>query len=163
MVTIRDLYEEAERFLNERYGINLMMPITVAELPDDIQGYYEHRGTKPSVIVIARDVMTFGSDEHVYDILRHELVHYAMHVLGRPNRDGDAEFEAELERQGVCHSFTSLLGRYHMYACSGCSAELPSRKRFSEEQLRVIVTACCEKPAIDLCQQNLYNGKERVY
>lgn len=163
MLTLNDLYEEAERFLWDKYGMTLLIDIDIEDDLEDIQGCYEFTASGPRRIVIADFVMDFAEDEVVYDILRHELIHYAMHRLRKQFADGQPEFEAELEKHGVGSTGTYRMGRYQLYECQGCHAKLPFHRQFEDHELKTVVTACCDAKFTNTGEQAVYNGKERLY
>ena len=86
------------------------------------------------------------------DVLKHELVHYAMFNLNREYRDGDHEFENELKRLGIPR--TNVISRsdsepLHHYACD-CQTHQVVRK------LNKNTTYTCKKCKVDLTYKGRY-------
>lgn len=163
MLTLNDLYEEAERFLWDNYSMMLTIDIEIDDDLGDIQGCYEYTMKEPRRILIADFVMELAEDEIIYDILRHELIHYVMHRQGKQFADGDDDFETELVRHGIGRTGTYRMGRYHLYECHGCGNRIPFHRQFEEEELARVVTACCDAKFSATGEQAVYDGKERIY
>lgn len=161
MVTLDDLYEEANRFLWENYNMALVVPIEIEEDFITEEGAYEFTINAPKRILIAEFVMIFAEDEVIYDVLRHELVHYALHLRGRNFADGHPEFEAELAKHGIASTESTMIGLYHLYECEKCGGEIPHYTKVSEGEK--LVTVCCEAKFIDKHTKAVYTGKERIY
>lgn len=93
------------------------------------------------------------------DTLYHELIHYAMYVLGRPYRDGQVEFEKELIKQGVSSTRTVHIGKYLLYCCPAC------QRQYETELLKVFknpekyYTPCC-KNKIKVTGEKIYTGED---
>jgi SprT-like protein len=67
--------------------------------------------------------------EHVIDVLKHELVHYALFEQGKPFRDGQKYFEDTLKRLEINPTRTyHTLGKFHKYTCN-CDGKVFYRKR----------------------------------
>lgn len=163
MMTLEALYKEADRFLWDNYRMTLDVDIEIEPDMEDKQGAYEFTATAPCGIYIADFVMDFAENDVVFNVLHHELVHYALHQLGMPFADGDPFFEAELSRKGIASSGVTRVGRYHIYECTSCGEELPYYRKFTDMEHAMTVTVCCDAFAKDTGRQAVYNGKERVY
>lgn len=99
----------AKKFLNDNYSLDLDIPInfrmsngsnTMASISLD------NKTSKPISITVNRVALiseVILSDEYLYKMLGHELIHYALNRLGRDYFDGDDDFENEL----VKHNFPS--------------------------------------------------------
>lgn len=57
-------------------------------------------------------------------IIKHELCHYHLHIMGKGYKHGDAEFKKLLKETNSprhCNPLPSVKDRYkHLYSCSGC-------------------------------------------
>ena len=115
-----DLYEYANNFLQENYDLYLEIPILILNINkykvgscgELNVGYVISNGKfvpyprhitiywKTSVYDFESDLIHFSID-NVLDVLKHELVHYAMLMLKLPWFDKDPSFEKELKRLGV--------------------------------------------------------------
>jgi SprT-like protein len=161
MVTLEDLYEEANRFLWDNYNMALVVPIEITDEFVTEEGAYEFTKTAPRRILIAEFVMIFADDDVVYDVLRHELVHYALHLRGRNFADGHPEFEEELSKHGIASTESTMIGVYHLYECAECGGEIPHYEKVSPKDK--FVTVCCEAKFVDKNTKAVYTGKERIY
>lgn len=163
MLTLFDLETEAFRFLQENYGMGLTIPIEIDESFSHEEGAYEFTKKEPRGIYLAGFLLEFGTDEVVYDVLRHELVHYALHRLNKPFEDGHPVFEAELKRLGIGSTQSSKVGRYHIYSCDKCGDEIPYYRKLKENEMEKAITACCDADFKFTGKQAVYNGRERLY
>ena len=162
MLTIEDLYAEADRFLWENYRDILVVPIEIEEDFIFEEGAFECTRKSPRRILIAEFVMIFADDDVVLDVLRHELVHYALHRRKEPFADGHPHFESELERHGIASSGSTMIGIYHLYECTACHKEIPHYQK-ADVNNKKIVTHCCEAPFEDKKQVMVYSGNGRIY
>lgn len=67
---------------------------------------------------------TYGMDE-LLGVIRHELCHYHLHLMGRGYRHGDREFQELLANVGGSRYARAVQAprrqaRRHMYVCRGC-------------------------------------------
>lgn len=90
----------AKEFLDEAYGMELVIPIELNGRLTRTLGrfHFNKRGSNrvPVKLDFAKKLLEFGTIEDIKGVIRHELIHYAMFVAGRPFHDGEEEFEAEL-------------------------------------------------------------------
>lgn len=162
-LTVDDLYEEAERFLWDKFGLSLTIPIEIDEDMSLEGGAFEHTSRKACAIYIADFVMKIAEDEVIYDILRHELIHFALFTMRKPFNDGDPFFEETLAKHGVGSSGTDMIGVYHIYVCHGCGEEVPWHTKFAEGEMEEYLTTCCSDKFKDTNRKAVFTGKERYY
>ena len=75
------------------------------------------------------DFMLSHPREHIIDVFKHELVHYALCVKKMPFSDGDWHFENELKKYGISSTNSyKLRGEHHKYICCNCG-KIYERKR----------------------------------
>src|SRR5690625_3524081 len=112
-MTIEDLTEYAEKFLADKYGFKLAIPIKRNNRLTRTLGQYisDHRG-QPLGIELSGRILDYGSKWAILDTLKHELIHYAVHCLGEDFNDGADYFENELRKQGVSSTGSKQGGRY---------------------------------------------------
>lgn len=115
----------AKRFLKEAYNMELTIPIVINGRLSATLGRYGTKGSrgneKPVRIEISKKYLTYGSLEDIKGTIRHELIHHALHLLGKPFDDGHPEFEAELIKQGSHSTETVDLKTYRnvrVYECN---------------------------------------------
>lgn len=137
MLTQYQLERYAEKFLKDNYGMKLVVPLKINGRLSTSLGrfvYTKHRcGTKPNVpkaVELNRYLVENNEPTIVLDVLRHELVHYAMFMQGKPHNDGHPVFENELKRLGVVsqntisrHSVKSKPKNIRTYECESCGHE----------------------------------------
>jgi hypothetical protein len=98
----------ARKFLKETYGLELNIPININSRLSRALGRFRHypRTGQPLDIEISRSVIENHGEEATIDVLKHELVHYALFTLNKPFADGHPVFENELKRLGVSRTHT---------------------------------------------------------
>lgn len=122
-LTIQRLTEFANNWLQETYGIRLEVPLEIRNSLKRTLGYFQYKKSKrePIKIALSAKLFTHYTKEVVYDVLKHELVHYALYMLDKPHTDGHPYFENELKRLGITPTNTyTAKGFYHVYRCSDC-------------------------------------------
>jgi SprT-like protein len=125
----RELYEIAREFLDKEFNMKLEIPIFISNRMKIMFGYFQRRNNKSWKIQISQEFINTHPREHVIDVLKHELVHYALFEQGKPFRDGQQYFEDTLKRLGVCPTKTyNTLGKFHKYICN-CDGNVFYRKR----------------------------------
>lgn len=116
----------ANEFLRDNYDLVLSIPIVFKmSNGDSVMGsfsmteYEREDGTKfiipkyVSINFIEVMISELSKDKKAEAVLKHELVHYALFMLGIPHSDGCKEFEDELRRLSLPSSTTSnsVVGR----------------------------------------------------
>lgn len=161
-LTIEELAQIADDFLRSEYGIELAIPILRNNRLRTVMGRYKsaYEGV-PESIEIAGFMFKYASPEVLVDTLKHECVHYALHVKDEPNDDGHPHFEAELARLGVSSTRSCIVGTYVIYTCDKCGRESKARSKrlLSDHQFRV--TRCCSAK-INIVGERIYNGTEAL-
>ncbi|MCF2943671.1 SprT family protein [Paenibacillus tarimensis] len=100
--------------------------------------------------------------EETEKIIKHELCHYHLHLLGRGYRHRDSDFKLLLEKVGgsrYCKSLPERLQRKpapykYMLKCTGCGMEYMRRRRMNPSKYR------CGKCAGKLILKGLDSKKE---
>ena len=131
-ITIQRLTDFANSWLQKIYGIKLEAPIEIRNSLKRTLGYFQYRQDKkePIKIALAARLLTHYDEDAVYDVLKHELVHYALYMLDKPHKDGHPYFENELKRLGINPTNTyQAKGFYHVYRCSSCNRVISRRAR----------------------------------
>jgi SprT-like protein len=73
----RELYEIAREFLDKEFNMKLEIPIFISNRMKIMFGYFQRRNNKSWKIQISQEFINTHQREHVIDVLKHELVHYA--------------------------------------------------------------------------------------
>ena len=124
------LEKYAEKFLKDNYQLKLSIPLRINGRLKTTQGRFIHykMSNRPVAIELSKYLVENNEPSNVLDVLRHELVHYALFTKGMPFADGHPTFERELKRLGVISQET--IGSYgikfkpsniHNYQCSDCN------------------------------------------
>lgn len=135
MVSTRQLNDFAEKFLNETYGMSLTIPIKLnGRLKTSYGRFVSYRDPKlPKVIELNKSFLECNDLDTVLNVLKHELVHYALFMKGKPHSDGNPVFEKELKRLGIVSQ--SDIGKYNIlqkmqiYQCKKCGNEYKMIRR----------------------------------
>lgn len=152
------LTQYAKNWLKETYGLELEVPIIInARLTQSLGHFKYYISGKPHSISIAKRTVDYYGKEATLDVLKHELVHYACFVLGKPHADGDWYFENELKKHGITRTHTyKRKGVFHTYYCLDCGDRVSTRSRqINPHKLPHYYSKCCKAPI-------RYNGKEYI-
>lgn len=112
----------SRNFLKENFNMSMEIPIKIDGRLTRAGGSYHHTAKKPIMIKISERFM-YGAlldnegVEAILDVLKHELVHYALHMQGKDYHDGQKEFEETLARLNI-----------------GSSGATASKKRLSKKR-----------------------------
>lgn len=108
MLTQYQMKKYAEKFLMDTYGLELIVPLEINGRLKTTCGrfIYYRTSRKPKVVEMNKFFVQNNSDNVVLDVLRHELVHYALFMKGLPHSDGQPTFERELKRLGIVSQST---------------------------------------------------------
>ncbi|AGI11813.1 hypothetical protein X915_gp089 [Bacillus phage vB_BanS-Tsamsa] len=123
----RQLKKYADKFLMENYGMTLTVPLKLNGRLSKTLGWfsYTRKEGRPLAVEINKKFAINNDAELVLDVLKHELVHYALFMQGKPHSDGDSYFENELQRKGIV-SQTTINKKYkiasvkNVYKCKSC-------------------------------------------
>jgi SprT-like protein len=102
----------ANKFLQENYGMEFIIPLELNSRLRKSCGrfisisYRDGRPSEPKVVELNKYFVENNEPTVVLDVLRHELVHYALFMQGKPNSDGHPVFERELKRLGIVSQST---------------------------------------------------------
>lgn len=132
-----ELVAEANTFLQDNYELKLEVPIVFNTRLKRALGRMvfnkSMNGNKPIKIEMSTDFIMNHPKDHIIDVLKHELVHYALCVLKKPFSDGDFYFEKELKRLGVSRTKTyKYLGQLHLYICKNCGGKFERKRKLNE-------------------------------
>lgn len=150
----------AKQFLKEHYRIYLSVPVVRNNrLRTSLGRFIFSYDSTPLRIELSGNVLTYGADEIILGVLRHECIHYAFYVQGRTETDGDAAFEAELRKHDAPSTRTTKVGKFYRFTCMKCGKESETaikRLKINPEKYR---TTCCQA-AIRIVGERTYNGLE---
>ena len=126
------LKKYAEKFLAETYGMKLTVPLELNGRLKRACGRFVYyvRSRQPKSVEMNKFFVENNEPVVVLDVLRHELVHYALFMQGKPHSDGHPVFENELKRLGVVsqktidkYTIESKPVKIQFYECADCKAE----------------------------------------
>lgn len=134
MLTQYQLEKYAEKFLKDNYNMKLLVPLKINGRLRTTCGRFVYtkyvNSNKPSVpksVEINKYFLENNEPAVVLDVLRHELVHYALFMQGKPHKDGHPVFENELKRLGIVsqdtidkYSIKSKPVKIRIYECVNC-------------------------------------------
>jgi SprT-like protein len=121
----------AKKFLKDNYNMDLVVPLELNGRLQTCCGRFisvrnrRSGESKPKIVELNKTFVENNEPTVVLDVLRHELVHYALFMQGRPNSDGHPVFEGELRKLGIVSQKTidqyQIASKKQVYACSDCS------------------------------------------
>jgi len=144
MYTIKQMEQYANKFLKENYNLQLTVPLKINARLKTTCGRFKYRryasGKRESVSVEMNKFFIENNEPTiVLDVLRHELVHFALFELGKPNADGHPVFEGELRRLKIVSQ--STISQYNLvskpktvsiYSCASlCGQEYQTGRRLT--------------------------------
>lgn len=158
-MTERELTEIAKQFLQSNYGLTLEIPIhRNNRLRTTLGRYIVSHQNEPLRIEIAGNTLTYGTKSAIIGILKHECIHYALHMKGLNYRDGNPQFEAELQKHGAPRTNTQMIGKYYVFQCVKCQKEGKSKNKQLVLHPTKYLTKCCNAKLIIIGEQ-IYNGE----
>lgn len=121
-----DIMPFALGFLQDTYGIDEVPLVLISQYITDqlAQTKYEvveKDGQQQAyvTIIISSRLMDYYSFQERWSIIKHELVHYAMFVMGKEYKDGEEGFEKELKRLNIPSTQDiELRGKVNIFTCN---------------------------------------------
>jgi SprT-like protein len=97
----------ANDFLIKEYGLSLNIPIKLSKRLQTTLAQHEYYfDDEESSQIVFSDIFIMNNNiEVVFDVFKHELIHYALRTLGKEFKDGQSDFENELKRLNVRSNF----------------------------------------------------------
>lgn len=126
-MNVQNLNSIANEFLEKEFSLQLEVPIKVNNRLSRALGRlksYRMRNypytSYPHSIELSGKLLDYAPEDEIIDVLKHELVHYALCVLQKPYNDGDHYFESTLQRLGITNTNSKKFSiPAHHYACLG--------------------------------------------
>lgn len=135
MLTTYELSQYANKFLKDNYNMSLSVPLQLNGRLKSAKGRFVwyKRDRRPKVVELNKVFVENNNISIVLDVLRHELVHYALFMQGKPHEDGHPVFEGELKRLGIIRQSTigheQITTKAQIYNCSDCDKEFKMNRR----------------------------------
>ena len=161
-MVIINIHDYANNFLYEEYGISLDIPIKVNSRLKNCHGFYVYNDEKGLRIELSKRLIDYAPDYIIKDVLRHELIHYALHKLGRNFLDEDDDFKSELNKHDTSPSnYYPYIGVKYIIECRKCrSVGETSIKRHIEKN-NEYTTGCCDE-GYEYIGDAIYDGESRT-
>lgn len=120
MLSISNIELYAKEFLSNNFdGMALDVPIEVNGRLSRAMGRFIAINRKSHSIELSKNLVQYNDMEVIQDVLKHELIHYALYEMGLPNGDDDKEFINTCNRLGAPLTETfSIKQPVHQYKCS---------------------------------------------
>ena len=156
-MTQSQIEKYAKNFLKQAYNLDLVVPIEVNSRLKTTLGRFRYTRTtkKPVKLEFSKNYIVNGKLEDIQGTIKHECIHYALFMLGKPFNDGQPLFESELVKHGSHSTRTVRLAierNINLYKCK-CGTHTTKRALRNNGRFHT-----CTK-----CKQNLvYLGKEKV-
>ena len=138
-----DLRKQANDFLKTNYSLMLDIPLVVNNRLRSTIGSLVLQKEEPELIELSGMLMKYGSEAFKLDVLKHELIHYALNTLGKPYHDGHPYFENELKKHGVGSSGEGFLGEMLKFECPKCSEIGYTENKRAMKNPSGFKTVCC--------------------
>lgn len=157
---INQLKTVANDFLLTHYSMTLDIPLKRNNRLKKALGKFRFLPDwEPYEIELAGFLLNYGSSEAIVDVLKHELIHYALFTQKRDFRDGAEDFESELRKHGVKSSKSYRIGLYKVCECRGCGRVYHTRK--SLRRLERYCTPCCDSDFAVIGEEAFDGTEER--
>lgn len=148
----------SKAFLLEAYGVQLTIPIERNNRLRSTQGrYVMRRDNTPLRIDISGQTLDYGTEEAIIGIIKHECIHYALHRLGKPYKDGAALFEAELRKHQAPSTGGGFIGKVYLFTCEECGEIGETRRKQLTKTPDKYRTTCC-RAKLTLLGEKVYDG-----
>src|SRR5690606_16736069 len=135
VLTQYQLEKYAEKFLKENYNMELIVPLKINGRLRKTFGRFVYYPNRAKSVELSKYLIENNEPVVVLDVLRHELVHYALFMLDKPFSDGHPVFESELKKLGVVSQ--STINKYKIktkprnisiYECMDCGQEYKMKR-----------------------------------
>lgn len=137
--------EYAKKFLKENYDMELGIPIIISARMTKTYGCFWHKRNIKLSLNIKMSLVYIENQpwEMVLDVLRHELIHYALYEKDLPYKDGQKCFEDNLRKHNSKSTHTiPFKGKVVVYKCDCCGKEFHKHRRYKHDGA-TMRTRCC--------------------
>jgi len=156
---LEELTMFARQFIQKNYELELTIPIQRNNRLRTTLGRYVYQKQKniPLRIELAGFILDYGASTAIIDVLKHECIHYSLHMQGLPCTDGHPYFEAELKKHGVSSTNRTMIGKYYVYTCNSCGNENVTKQKSVVQSPDKYRTSCCNATLI-IVGERIYDG-----
>lgn len=121
-------YEYSQKYVKDNFNIDLTVPIEVnGRLSSALGRFISYRG-QPRKIELSKTLLEDYDANTIFDVLNHELIHYALCTLKKPYHDHQAYFIDTCKKLNVSLSGVIQAKRVYQYQCDCRILESPTRK-----------------------------------
>jgi SprT-like protein len=152
MYTTLILRQKAQRFAKEYFGLDFNLPIVISSRMTKSLGFYKYNLLNDKIypynLQFSQNLLDGRyREETIDDVIKHEVCHWALSVLGKPFKDADDYFLNELKRIGShpTHSIKAA-GPLYVSVCSKCGkvvAKSSSHAKVAKYCQPTYSTKCC--------------------
>jgi SprT-like protein len=151
---IYQLRQYATKWLKDNYSLDLAVPLQLNGRMQRTCGWFRHTRYSdgrdiPKCIELNKFFVENNEPTLVLDVLRHELVHYALYTLKKPFKDGQVGFERELKRLGIVSQNTidkymivSKPQNRHIYQCAKAECGIEYKRQRALPKNRSYTCQC---------------------
>ena len=141
----------AYSFLLDNYGIEGTPKVFISNSLEDclarIEPYKDEEGNDSTRILVSRRLIAYYDFDEVVNVVKHELVHYALAYQGKNFRDGEDDFENELERLGLpTGGDMNLRGKVYIYSCNYQHNEVELHRTKKRTNVDQRICPICKHP-----------------
>ena len=154
-----ELTQFATQFLRTNFHIDLSIPIVRNNRLRSSYGRYVMTNKQhPVRIEIAGKTLDYGTVEAIKGIIKHECIHYALHMQGQSMRDGHPVFEETLRQYNAPSTNTMKIGLFYLFRCEICVRTYETNRKQISKTPKKYRTKCCNGK-ITIMETRKYDGK----
>lgn len=157
------LNDYAKTFLQKHFQITKQIPVVRNNRLRTTLGRYVYaRSGKPLRIELSGNLLTFGTEEIIYSVLRHECIHYAFHLQGKKMHDGDPLFEQTLRQFDAPSTRTVKVGKYFLFSCQKCQQKGETNIKAIVSKPNKYRSSCCHGK-LTVIGYKIYDGVQATF
>lgn len=161
-INVIRLRQYAEKFLKDSYNIDLKIPVKRNNrLTRCLGRYLSFSSGRPKTIELSGRLIDHGHKDIVISVLKHECIHHALHIIGKPWDDGQPYFERELQKHHSHSTNTLHVGKRNILKCVSCNKEIETGQKNVGNYIKNYESVCCEDDFVHI-GHTVSNGIERV-
>lgn len=182
---LEELKKIMHQFTMENYGVPLNIPVrwdgrlkvtwglfSVKRLKDSgyYKGKFRRRGEflpETMRISLNRSLLTAKNKDVVVSIAKHEALHFALCVKGKPFLDGEPYFENELRKHGLVSTSVhrndlKVKQRMYVWICTECREIVIQGGKTRKDYSKGYQSMCCEAEIQDMGWQKISETQTKI-
>lgn len=182
---LEELKKEMHKFTMKNYGVPLNIPVrwdgrlTVTwgkfrVKRTTVSGFYNGKMRRAGEllpetmqITLNRSLLTARNKEMVLNIAKHEALHFAMCVKGKPFLDGEPYFESELKRHGLVSTSVGsealqVKQRMYVWICKECKNIVLKGGKTRKDYSKGYQSTCCGADLKDKGWQSIKESQTKI-